>query len=195
MGAGLVELAVENRRLYSDLRHRSEFDQLTEVFNRFSLERQLDALTAETREKAGVFGLIYIDLDGFKQVNDRYGHQAGDIYLQEVARRMKSQLRAGDVLARLGGDEFAALAPRIRGRADLEDVARRLESCFREPFNVDGVMLRGTASMGIAIYPADGTTKDQLLHAADAAMYSNKNARAQAPRQLALELDAATNKD
>lgn len=189
MGVGLVELAVENRRLYSDLLRRSEFDQLTDIHNRFSLEKHLDAVIAEARDKASVFGIIYIDLDGFKQINDRYGHQSGDVYLQEVARRMKSQLRAGDLLARLGGDEFAALAPRIRGRADLEDVAHRLESCFRDPFAVDRSLVYGSASMGIAMYPEDGSSKDDLLNAADAAMYLAKHARLQAPRQLALELD------
>jgi diguanylate cyclase (GGDEF)-like protein len=177
MGAGLAGLAIGNRKLFADLHHRSEFDQLTDIHNRFSLEKHLDARIGEAREEAGIFGLIYIDLDGFKQVNDLYGHQAGDQYLQEVARRMKSQLRSGDMLARLGGDEFAALAPHIRNRAEAEEVCRRLESCFDEPFVVEGVRLQGTASMGIAIYPEDGTTKDSLLCAADAVMYAAKHKR------------------
>lgn len=177
MGAGLAELAIENRRLFSDLLHRSEFDQLTDIHNRFSLEKHLDALIVEAREKAGIFGLIYIDLDGFKEVNDLHGHQAGDIYLHKVAQRMKSQLRTADMLARLGGDEFAALLPMVHSRADAEDVAHRLKRSFDEPFAIDGVQLRGAASMGIALYPEDGATRDSLLGAADAAMYMAKHAR------------------
>jgi diguanylate cyclase (GGDEF)-like protein len=186
MAASLTSLAIETRRLYSDLVRRSETDLLTDIHSRFSLDQHLDALIEETREKAGIFGLIYIDLNDFKQVNDQYGHRAGDMYLQEVALRMKRQLRSGDMVARLGGDEFAALAPRIRSRADAEDVARRLESCFNEPFQIDGAQLRGSASMGIALYPEDGLTKDSLLSTADAAMYVNKHTR----RQVVDEIDA-----
>jgi diguanylate cyclase (GGDEF)-like protein len=177
MGAGLVELAVETRRLYSDLRHRSEFDLLTDIHNRFSIESRIDALIVDARETAGVFGLIYIDLDDFKQVNDLHGHRAGDLYLQEVALRMKRQLRAHDMLARLGGDEFAAVAPMVRSRADVEDVALRLERCFDEPIVVEGVKLRGSASVGIALYPEDGRSRDSLFSAADTMMYKAKNTR------------------
>lgn len=184
MGAGLVELAMEARRLYSDLRHRSEFDLLTEIHNRFSLEKHLDALISRASQNASVFGLIYIDLDGFKQVNDLHGHRTGDLYLQEVALRMKRQLRAGDMLARLGGDEFAAMAPTVRSRADVEDVANRLERCFDDPFTVEGVLLRGSASVGIALYPEDGKTRDGLLNAADAAMYVAKHAHKQIAREF-----------
>jgi diguanylate cyclase (GGDEF)-like protein len=188
MAASLTSLAIETRRLYTDLVRRSETDLLTDIHSRFSLDKQLDALIEEAREKAGIFGLIYIDLNNFKLVNDQYGHRAGDMYLQEVALRMKRQLRSGDMVARLGGDEFAALAPRIRSRADAEDVARRLESCFNEPFQIDGAQLHGSASMGIALYPEDGLTKDSLLSTADAAMYVNKHTR----RQVVDEIDAQT---
>ena len=187
MGAELIELAVETRRLYSDLRRRSEFDLLTDVHNRFSLESRLDALIVEAREIAGVFGIIYIDLDNFKQVNDLFGHRAGDMYLQEVSLRMKRQLRSGDLLARLGGDEFAAVAHAVRSRSDVEEVALRLERCFEEPFPLEGIQLRGSASLGIALYPEDGKTRDSLLSAADAAMYvakhTKRSLREEAPAQ------------
>jgi len=176
-GARLATLAIETRRIYSDLVYRSEFDQLTEVHNRFSLDKQLDRCIVEARERAGLFGLIYIDLDKFKQVNDLYGHRVGDLYLQEVAKRMARQLRAIDVLARLGGDEFAVLIPAVRGRTDVKEVAMRLERCFEEPFAMEGYVLHGSASIGIATYPEDGTTKDSILTSADADMYVGKQTR------------------
>ncbi|MFZ1085894.1 MAG: diguanylate cyclase, partial [Terracidiphilus sp.] len=119
-GVRLASLAIETRRLYTDLRRRSEFDLLTDIHNRFSLEKRLDKQIGEERELAGIFGLIYIDLDKFKQINDLYGHHIGDLYLQEVALRMKRQLRPHDTLARLGGDEFVALVPTVRSRAEVE---------------------------------------------------------------------------
>jgi len=179
-GARLATLAIETRRIYSDLVYRSEFDQLTDIHNRFSLDKHLDHCIEEARQKAGLFGLIYIDLNKFKLVNDLYGHHVGDLYLQEVALRMMRQLRSVDVLARLGGDEFAALIPAVRSRADVKEVAIRLERCFDEPFTVEGYVLQGSASVGIATYPEDGTTKDSMLTAADAAMYVGK----QTGRQL-----------
>ena len=179
MGAGLATLAIETRRLYSDLLHRSDFDLLTDIHNRFSLDKHLDSLIEEARQKAGIFGLIYVDLDEFKQVNDVCGHQVGDLYLQEVALRMKRQLRSHDMLARLGGDEFAALVPVVRSRAGVEEIAQRLERSFDEPFAVEGFVLHGSASVGIALYPEDALTKDGLLSAADAAMYQAKNTKKQ----------------
>jgi diguanylate cyclase (GGDEF)-like protein len=187
-GAKLATLAVESRRLYSDLHHRSEFDQLTDIHNRFSLEAHLDAQIEEARQNAGIFGLIYIDLDEFKLVNDSCGHHVGDLYLQEVARRMKQQLRSRDLLARLGGDEFAVLLPTVRSRAGVEEIAQRLEHCFDAPLILEGHTLKGSASLGIALYPEDSASRDGLLSAADTAMYAVKNRR----RKIERELDQKT---
>lgn len=175
--AALAALAIETRRLYSDLIHRSEFDLLTDIHNRFSLERHLDQLIEYARQNAGVFGLIFIDLNDFKRVNDVYGHQMGDLYLQEVALRMKHQLRAGDMLARLGGDEFAVLLPQVRNREEVEEISLRLEHCLDAPFAAEGYVVHGSASVGIAVYPEDGIVEDVLLKTADAAMYVNKQIR------------------
>jgi diguanylate cyclase (GGDEF)-like protein len=183
-GARLASLAIETRRLYSDLRHRSEFDLLTDIYNRFSLHKRLDILIQEADESRGAFGLIYIDLDKFKPINDTYGHHVGDAYLQAVAGRMNDQLLGGDMLARLGGDEFAALVGLQRGRSDLERIVKRLEGCFDAPFVIDGHVIKGMASIGLALYPDDGTTKDALLNAADASMYAIKNERHQAEKTL-----------
>jgi diguanylate cyclase (GGDEF)-like protein len=178
MAAGLATLAIETARLYTDLVHRSEFDLLTDIQNRFSMDKYLEKLIHVSRQSASIFGLLYIDLDDFKQVNDVHGHRAGDLYLQEVALRMKRQLRPGDMLARLGGDEFAVLVPNIHGRADAEEISLRLECCFETPFAGEGYAVQGSASIGIAIYPNDGSTRDEMLSAADAAMYASKQSKA-----------------
>jgi len=190
LGAALATLAIETRRLHTDLVRRSSFDLLTDIHNRFSLEKRLDEVIDEARQTACIFGLIYIDLDEFKQVNDRYGHQVGDLYLQEVALRMKRQLRSGDMLARLGGDEFAALAVMVRSRAVVEEVAHRLERCFDRAFEIDGALLHGSASVGFAVYPEDGATRETLLSTADAAMYKAKNTRQQVEELEKLRSDA-----
>jgi diguanylate cyclase (GGDEF)-like protein len=184
-GATLAMLAMETRRLFSELLQRSEVDLLTNVHSRRSMEERMDTLIEEARQNASVFGLIYIDLDRFKPINDRYGHHVGDLFLQEVANRMKKQLRSHDLLARLGGDEFAVLLPRVSNRTRIEEIALRLEHCFKEPFLVEGNVLEGSASFGYSMYPEDGATKESLLSAADAAMYAAKNFRKQAAAKRA----------
>ena len=185
----LATLAIETARLHSDLVHRSEFDMLTGIKNRFAFEKQLDSLLDDANRTAGIFALIYIDLDDFKQVNDQMGHQVGDKYMQQAAMRMKRQLRPEDIFARLGGDEFAVLLPVIQGRPDVEEVALRLERCFHDPFAIEGFSVRGSASIGAALYPDDATTGDELLKTADAAMYGVKNAKKTAPTVAEVHLD------
>jgi diguanylate cyclase (GGDEF)-like protein len=191
MAAELATLAIETSRLYSDLVHRSEFDILTDVQNRFAMEKALRAHIQAARQTARIFALIYIDLNEFKQVNDVYGHQAGDQYLKELTRRMKGQLRPGDTLARLGGDEFAVLVSQVRNRAEVEEIAVRLECCFDAPFKGEGFELKGSASVGIALYPEDANSADSLLRAADAAMYAAKHTRpgrTRGPRSMTPDL-------
>lgn len=191
LGAGLASLAIETSFLYSDLVHRSEFDLLTDVPNRFSMEKHLAAMIEGARLSAGIVGFIFIDLDEFKQVNDQYGHQVGDLFLQEAARRMQRQLRPGDTLARLGGDEFAAVVCTAHNRPDVLEIALRLERCFGEPFAVGGHVLHGSASVGFAIYPEDAPSADNLLSAADAAMYAVKQFRQSPAADLDPELAVA----
>lgn len=175
--AGLISLAIENRHLYSELQHRSEFDQLTELHNRFSLEARLAAVIQQAKAEQTKFGLIYIDLDGFKLINDHYGHQIGDRYLQQVTRRMQHQLRPTDVMARIGGDEFAVIIQDADAHQDVHSVVARLESCFSNPFQIEDNLIHGAASFGVALFPVDGNTQDGLLNSADAAMYIAKHQR------------------
>jgi diguanylate cyclase (GGDEF)-like protein len=183
-GVRLATLAIETRRLYTDLRRRSEFDLLTDIHNRFAMEKFIELQIEEARLSGRILGLIYIDLDKFKPINDTYGHHVGDLYLQAVALRMSRQLLGGDMLARLGGDEFAALVSLNHNRSDLDKILARLESCFEEPFSVEGILLHGEASIGFAFFPEDGATKDSLLSAADAAMYEVKNKKKNSEKSM-----------
>ena len=196
MAAALATLAIETSRLYTDLVYRSEFDLLTDVQNRSVMEKKLTAMIQAARQSAGVFGLIYIDLNQFKRVNDVHGHLVGDLYLQEVAQRMKRQLRPGDTLARLGGDEFAVLVPVVHSRDEIEEIAERLEICFHEPFVRDECVIHGSASVGLALYPEDAETVETLLSAADASMYVAKYTRMGRSREAeALDEDDLVKKD
>jgi diguanylate cyclase (GGDEF)-like protein len=185
MAAGLITLAIESRRLYADLQHRSEFDLLTELHNRFSLEKRLGQMIEQANAEEATFGLVYIDLDGFKLINDHYGHQIGDRYLQQAAHRMEHMLRPNDLMARLGGDEFAVLIHDATRHEEVYNVVARLESCFSNPFTIDGNQILGAASFGVALFPADGSTQDNLLNSADAAMYVAKQERRARQRENA----------
>jgi len=184
MGAWLATLAIETRGLYTDLIHRSEFDLLTDIYNRFSFERRLDTLIQDAHKCQTQFGLVYIDLDDFKQVNDQFGHSAGDQYLRQSALRMKRQLRPSDMLARLGGDEFAVLVANVRSQSEVQEVAQRLERCFKDRFAIEGYSVQGSVSAGCALFPEDGSDKDSLLSTADAAMYVNKKIKKEAGQSV-----------
>ncbi len=177
VGARLASLAMDTRRLLEDLRRQSETDLLTGIANRFVMERELEAMLLKANHQGTTFGLIYVDLDYFKQVNDQYGHRTGDLYLQAVSQRMKAQLRGGDLLARIGGDEFVALTPVLHVRGDADEIAYRLKHCFDEPFEIEGAVIRGSASVGLAVFPEDGSSKEALQRAADTAMYAGKQER------------------
>lgn len=184
-GAQLAMLAMETRKLHSELVHRSEVDLLTNIGNRRSLGERLEALIEEAHQNASVFGLVYIDLNDFKPINDRYGHHVGDLFLQQISQRLKQQLRSNDLLARMGGDEFAVLLPMVRSRTRVEEIVLRLEHSLKEPFSIEGNLLQGSASFGYSFFPEDGATKEILLAAADSAMYAAKNLRKKAEGKTA----------
>ncbi|MFT4114201.1 diguanylate cyclase domain-containing protein [Silvibacterium sp.] len=176
MGTDLAMLAIQNRQMQEALIHRTEHDPLTDLPNRLLFERRVaQAMAAAERHTYG-FALIYIDLDHFKRVNDRYGHHIGDLYLRTVARRLSERLRRRDTLGRVGGDEFLALITQVYERAEVEEVVQRLADAFTSPFPLQEFLLTGTASFGIALFPHDGASLQQLEVAADAAMYASKRA-------------------
>ncbi len=174
MGASLAALAIDTRRLYETLVHRSQYDQLTNAANRFLLESRLEETLAVASRTRAPFALVYIDLNQFKRVNDLYGHRVGDLLLQQVTQRLSERLRSIDTLARVGGDEFVALIPVVSSRGQAEEIAERLLRAFDAPFQIDAFSVRSGASIGIAVYPEDGRTKDELQRVADGAMYARK---------------------
>jgi diguanylate cyclase (GGDEF)-like protein len=118
--------------------------------------------------------LHLLDLDGFKAVNDTYGHPAGDLLLQEVARRMLATVRAGDTVARLGGDEFVIIQMGINQDSEAEMLARRLIRSLSAPYQINGETLRVSVSVGIALAPEQGRDLEHLIACADAALYRSK---------------------
>lgn len=148
-------------------------DTLTGLPNRILLADRISQAMAKVAEQGGCFSLMFIDLDGFKPVNDAFGHHVGDRLLREVALRLREQLRSQDTLARIGGDEFVLLV-RLTGPDDAPQVATRQVSLLAKSFRVDEHDLQISASIGIALYPGNGQSAEELLMNADAAMYHAK---------------------
>jgi diguanylate cyclase (GGDEF)-like protein/PAS domain S-box-containing protein len=179
VGAGAKTIAVfrditERRRLESALEHQALHDPLTGLPNRtLFYDRLGQALLGARRERKEV-ALVMLDLDGFKDVNDAFGHAAGDDLLRQWSARLGSGLRATDTAARIGGDEFAWILPRVAGSPAVERMARRRLRVLLEPFAIDKRSLEIGVSAGIALYPDDGRDADTLMRHADAAMYQAK---------------------
>lgn len=129
-------------------------------------------MTAEQEHHS--LAVLYLDLDHFKQVNDRLGHAAGDALLADVAQRMRAAVREGDTVARLGGDEFAIIQPNADRPDSTMALARRLLARIAAPYAIDGAEAVVGVSIGIAWYPEDGLSADDLLRHADAALYAAK---------------------
>jgi diguanylate cyclase (GGDEF)-like protein/PAS domain S-box-containing protein len=164
--------------LQNQLRFQAQHDKLTGLPNRFTLEQHLPKGLARTQHSGKVVAVGMIDLDDFKQVNDKFGHEAGDLLLQELARRLAVQLRESDLLARLGGDEFVVLIEGLDEQhtlAQLQTVLERLHRAVETPFSLgNGAEVSIGMSMGVALFPTDGVEGDTLLRRADAAMYQAK---------------------
>jgi diguanylate cyclase (GGDEF)-like protein len=150
-------------------------DPLTGLPNRRVFRTTLDHLSQTSANPAqSAFAVLFLDLDRFKVVNDALGHRIGDMLLQEVARRLRQALQPTDILARLGGDEFAVVVSSLESRAALETLADRLTEVVSQPYEIDGHRIQSSVSIGIAVGPRDGDNADDLLMAADLALYAVK---------------------
>ncbi|AYB52491.2 EAL domain-containing protein, partial [Ralstonia solanacearum] len=173
MEARTAVLATSLAKANKELAYLALHDSLTKLSNRLLLEDRLEQAIQSASRNRGSFALMFLDLDGFKAVNDVYGHHAGDLLLTDVARRIVACVRLQDTVARVGGDEFVVLAS-VGEPADAGTLADALLAAAREPFLVDGHELRVSTSIGIALYPGDGASQHDLLTNADAAMYHAK---------------------
>jgi len=168
------KLAVSLAEANQELTYLALHDNLTKLPNRALLEDRLEhAIHNADREKSS-FTLMFLDLDAFKAVNDAYGHSVGDLLLKEVAKRIEPKVRSQDTISRVGGDEFVFLGE-VGEPADAAALAEKLLDIIREPFHIAGHELRMSVSIGIAMYPGNGTTQHELLTNADAAMYHAKS--------------------
>ena len=158
------------------LEHMAHYDALTGIPTRVLLADRLKHAIAQTRRHKRGLALVYLDLDGFKEVNDTYGHEAGDQLLIAVALRLRDVLREGDTLARLGGDEFVAVLTDLGDQSECEAILSRMLQAAALPVKVRQNMLQLSASLGVTLYPQDGSDADTLLRHADQAMYQAKQA-------------------
>ena len=173
------------------LEHIAHFDALTELPNRVLLSDRLQQAIAQCQRRNQFVAVAYLDLDGFKAINDSYGHDVGDLLLIALAGRMKSALRDGDTLARIGGDEFAAVLVDLAGVSECEPVLRRLLLVASEKIQVGDRSLQVSASIGVTVYPLDGSDPDLLMRHADQAMYQAKQSGKNRFKLFDLEHDVA----
>lgn len=153
-------------------------DPLTGLGNRALFSEQFHTLAEQSRRASEILGLVFMDVDGLKPVNDNFGHAAGDSVLQMVTERILENTRSGDVIARIGGDEFAALLPRVDGREGIARVVEGISSAIASnPFVVGSNNLQVGLSCGVALFPEDGDGLEQLMHVADERMYAVKKSK------------------
>jgi len=175
--------ALQTARLLDKVTYQARHDGLTGLANRMVFTEEMERALATARETGKSFALLFVDLDGFKGVNDELGHHAGDELLCEVARRLLAGVR-GDTVARLGGDEFGILLSGVNGPADAEVAVERVMQAFDDPFLVAGEVLALSASVGRALWPEDAVEMEALMRHADAEMYRAKRS-ARLQRSLA----------
>jgi len=167
----LAELEVSRAALREEATH----DPLTGLANRRLFYDRLHQAIRHAHRYGGKVGILYVDLDRFKNINDQYGHHVGDAVLTEVAKRLTSCTRDSDTVARLGGDEFVVLLEGVQGREDYLAAAHKIEEALNASTTFYGLDVEIAASIGHAIYPDDGSDEDTLMRAADAAMYRVKS--------------------
>lgn len=200
----VLDARLENRtaRFASSLQHANEklmhlatHDTLTQLPNRLLLTERLQHAIASASRRRSQVAIFFLDLDGFKPINDSMGHGAGDAVLKEVAKRLRVALRPEDLIARFGGDEFVAVVEGIRGIDQVVAIAETLFACFHRDFGVSGSKVMLSPSIGISLYPNDAETPELLLRHADAAMYDAKASGRNRYRFFESRMNAATQRN
>ena len=158
------------------LMHLAHYDVLTNLPNRVLFYDRLKQALAQAKRNQWITGVMFMDVDRFKNINDTLGHAVGDLLLQQVSERLVRSVRSGDTVGRLGGDEFAIVLSNLSSAQDASLVAQKIMANFNEPFKLEGAEVFVTASIGITLYPEDSTEQDALIKNADAAMYKAKEA-------------------
>jgi len=175
---GMVILAVDisdRKALEQELVRRAQHDPLTGLLNRGAFEDQLSqALEGASRGGSGLLGLLFVDIDRFKSINDALGHQVGDVVLRSFAARLRQCVRSIDTVARMGGDEFVVLLEHLTRADDAARIAKKIVDAMREKFDVNGALVTATASVGVATCEALGDAA-ALSARADAALYAAKD--------------------
>jgi diguanylate cyclase (GGDEF)-like protein len=168
---------VESQMLqrHQHLDHLAHHDQLTGLPNRLYLAANLPDALAEAKEKGTLLAVLFLDLDRFKHVNDSRGHETGDKLLKTVAQRIRTTIRAQDVVVRMGGDEFVVIMKDVKNTEKVNEAAERINEALSAPMVVDGRTLVTTVSIGVALYPRDGIDMGELLRHSDTAMYQAKD--------------------
>ncbi len=172
----------ELESVYRQISFLANHDHLTGLANRRMLVEMLDLTISQVAENGDKAGVLFIDLDRFKPINDDLGHEAGDEVLRIVAQRVRSALRHDDLAARMGGDEFVAIVRGVPSREVVRGIADKITAGIAEPIAVSGTTVRVSSSLGIALFPDDGATSDALIRAADNAMYQDKQEQRQLKR-------------
>lgn len=157
-----------------ELDHLAHHDTLTQLPNRARFRQRLVAAVAQAQRHDMLVGVLFIDLDRFKQVNDSHGHSAGDQMLKQISERLSKVFRQDDLVARLGGDEFAVMLPNLHSRSEMDLLANKALDAIHRPYRIDKQLFYSGASIGIAVAPDDSDDPDQLIRQADAAMYLAK---------------------
>ena len=171
---GIIHDITERRQAEEKIRQMAYHDSLTGLPNRKLFSDRWSIALAQSQRNQQKVGIAMLDLDNFKKVNDTLGHDVGDLLLQAAAKRLSAALRKGDTVARFGGDEYVLIIPDLKTIEDAIPVAQKIVDSFRKPFLIDKHQLFVTTSIGIAVYPNDGTDGDILLKNADKAMYQAK---------------------
>lgn len=173
---GIIRDVTERKEAEEKIRQMAYYDALTGLPNRTLFSDRLNVVLAQAERNQTIVGVAMLDLDKFKDVNDTLGHDVGDLLLKATAQRLGEALRKSDTVARFGGDEFVLILPELSRVETATTVVQRIIDGFREPFVVDTHTLAVTTSIGVAIYPVDGTDENLLLKNADIAMYQAKQA-------------------